>query len=240
MRPDVHVVRERDTLSRIALRYGWQSGQRLYGAQSEAFRQARSDPDLIFPGDRLCVAVSPKQQPAGSGRRHRFERPAPAERLRVRLIDFDWNLPLAEMACVLSPVPQTGHDGEVLSATTDSDGFLDLSLPARWEAIVIEATPKQNPNAAAQEASRGLPSKLTFECRLGAGHAPPAEPGDELEGWTQRLHNLGAYAPAVLAAHPRRDERAALVRLGLLGVTASEVVDLKEEHWAELRARYGR
>lgn len=69
-----YVVQSGDTLVRIAERFGYGDWRDIYHApENAAFREARPNPDKIFPGDRLIL---PGREPApgkfAAGQRHRF------------------------------------------------------------------------------------------------------------------------------------------------------------------------
>jgi LysM domain len=54
-----HIVKPGDTLSAIALRYGIESGKKLYDDPSNAsFRLKRPNPNRIFPGDQINIPTA--------------------------------------------------------------------------------------------------------------------------------------------------------------------------------------
>lgn len=55
----IYTVKPGDTLSAIAQRYGIRSWQDLYHDPANAsFRAKRMNPDLIFPGDQICIPLT--------------------------------------------------------------------------------------------------------------------------------------------------------------------------------------
>lgn len=64
-----HTVVTGDTLSAIAVRYGFEAGEweLIYNQPSNSqFRQLRPDPNLIEPGDKVRIPLSFEPQHGGS------------------------------------------------------------------------------------------------------------------------------------------------------------------------------
>lgn len=60
-----HIVRQGESLARIASRYHVPSAQALYDMQPQEFRRRRPNPALIYPGDVLHVPDPPGSTPSG-------------------------------------------------------------------------------------------------------------------------------------------------------------------------------
>ena len=86
--PTVHVVQQGECLSSIALEYGFSSYEKIYNhADNAEFKQARPDPNLIFPGDRLTIPDKiVKAFSCATGQAHRFVVKLPKRKLRLELL----------------------------------------------------------------------------------------------------------------------------------------------------------
>jgi N-acetylmuramoyl-L-alanine amidase len=94
--------------------------------ENEALRDARSDPHVLLPGDKLYVPpAEPKALPAATDAHHRFRQYGIPEMLSIRLLDGD--APRAHLPYLLC---FDSEDGEVQrEGSTDGDGVLTEPIP---------------------------------------------------------------------------------------------------------------
>ena len=169
----VHVVRQGECLSSIALRYGFRNWQSLYyHPDNSALRRRRPNPDTLHPGDEIVIPErESRTESAETDRRHRFRLHAPRARLRLQLKNR-WGAPLAQYRYNLR-VGQQNIEG-----TTDSDGNLEADIPA-------DAAEGELTAWLAAKGDRSGPSH-TWRLQLGS-----LDPDDEISGVQGRLINLG-------------------------------------------------
>ena len=167
---ETHVVRQGECLSSIAARYGFESWHTIYDhPQNQGFREKRSNPDVILPGDRLFIP-DPRGRVAECGTQssHKFKRKTVKTSLRVRIIDKDGE-----------PITQKHYQIQwgttKLEGETDGDGCLEHPIPADVDRadLTVEGL-----------LSEGDPHRWS----LRIGHLDPVE---ELAGVRARLNNLG-------------------------------------------------
>ncbi len=164
-----HTVRSGECLSSIAKAYGFADWHRIYDAPENAsFKQARPNPDLIYPGD--VVVIPDTDSPAvslGTGQNHVIEIGEPTTKLRLVLEvteSYQYELTI---------------DGNVISGSTD--GKSPIEQPIRPD--LAEATLTVWPASATRDIAK------TWTLLLGV-----LDPVDELSGVQGRLQNLGYYS----------------------------------------------
>jgi hypothetical protein len=118
-----HTVQEGDCISNIAAQYGipwkkvWNHGD---NAQLKALRK---DPGVLFPGDVVMVPdMEPRDEMRGTDARHKFKKKVEPTHLKIRLLIDDQ--PRANVKYELQV------DGNSISGSTDSDGYLEQKIPA--------------------------------------------------------------------------------------------------------------
>lgn len=160
-----YVVQEGDCISSIASAHGhfWET---IWDAAANAeLREAREDPNVLLPGDRLTVPERrEKWEARPTEQRHRFRRRGEPAMLRLRFL-----------AC---GEPRAGEpyrievDGRtVAEGTLDDDGMLEVPIPpAAGQALAAVGEPGQED---------------VHEFALGG-----TDPVTELRGVQQRLINL--------------------------------------------------
>jgi len=93
----IHIVQRGENLSKIARRYGLPNWQAIYyqSPENDGFRNARKNPNLIYPGDRIYiptqggVSASTGQQPTSPSASNDQAAVQAAERARIarRIVD---------------------------------------------------------------------------------------------------------------------------------------------------------
>lgn len=161
-----HVVRSGECTSSIARESGhfwetiWSDGA------NTTLREARKDPNVLLPGDRIAVPpIRPKSETGATQMRHRFVRRGEPAFLRLTLMEDDQ--PRANEPFVLML-----DNGDEFRGTTDPAGKLVAPIPgnARSGRLLV------GPEGQQEE----FPVKL--------GHVDPIS---ELSGVQCRLNNLG-------------------------------------------------
>jgi hypothetical protein len=161
-----HVVAQGECIYSIAARTGhrWQT---LWDHPSNReLRQARKDPGILLPGDRVFVPeLAAKTVELASGKRHRIVIDGQRIRLRLRMCDPDGE-PIAGADYRL-------HVGErSLTRTTNDTGYFEVEVPALTDAVRLLA----------------LATGETFTLRI--GHM---DPRGSAGGVRKRLANLGYH-----------------------------------------------
>jgi N-acetylmuramoyl-L-alanine amidase len=173
----VHIVKQGECLSSIAQKYGFRRWSTIYDHPENCqFKQKRSDPNLIFPGDRIVIPDKTLKQETGAVEtRHRF-RLLSEESTVIRIIvknaddevlaDNDYTLIV---------------EGERYEGTTDSQGMIEHEIPAdaqngKLNLVLDEGNCKQS-----------------YTWQLDISHLDPLE---EKPGVLARLENLGYFVGA--------------------------------------------
>jgi hypothetical protein len=118
----VHVIAKHECISSIAARHGFDWRSIWDHPDNQALREARTNPNLLCPGDELVIpAVNVKQEQLASGRQHKVVVHGRTALLRIRL-QYDGE-PLSG-AYVLDCV------GRQFEGELDADGQLEHKIPA--------------------------------------------------------------------------------------------------------------
>lgn len=166
-----HVVQPGECMSSIARATGhfW---ERLWNDAGNAdIRQARQDPHMLLPGDRVTVPeLVKKQEPGQTEMRHRFRRRGEPGLLRLVIRDADE--PRGNQPYVLK------FEDREFSGHTDPLGQLEQPMPpgARGATLVVGEGHERE------------------EYELNLGHLHPI---DSISGVQARLDNLGYDVGAV-------------------------------------------
>lgn len=164
-----HTVQQGEHLSSIAKKYGFADFLTVWNdGGNSALRDARKNPNVLFPGDVLTIPQRlEKQEARPTGTLHRFVTSAKRLQLRIRVLDSegkaDKNTP-----CVLNV------RGIINNHTTDGDGKIEEVIP--------------------RDAQDGMLTIHEIELPLKIGHLDPVQ---EVSGQQARLNNLGYRAGPV-------------------------------------------
>jgi hypothetical protein len=158
-------VRQGECISSIAKGRGhfWKT---IWDApQNRELREARENPNIVLPGDRIHVpAIRPKEETGETERRHRFRRRGEPATLHITFLRNG-------VARANEPY-EANIDGRWVSGTLDSEGKLQISVPSDAERGTVWVGEGN--------------SQTEFPLRL--RHLNPA---DSITGVQQRLDNLG-------------------------------------------------
>lgn len=123
--PTQHVVGAGDNLAAIAAKHGYRNWRLVWEHAGNArLREARPDPDLLFPGDTVVVPDPHRRSlSAPVDRRHVYVVSGRRRVLRVRLLDANGQ-PLAPQR-----VRIVIDGGEPIDRTTDGDGVVEVPAP---------------------------------------------------------------------------------------------------------------
>jgi hypothetical protein len=165
-----YVVAEGESVPTVALRAGffWET---LWNHPDNAeLEQARKDPAILMPGDRVVVPeLRLKQLPVATGARHVFRRRGVPSRFSVQL--FERGKPRAGQ-----PYRLEIEDGTTIEGTLDDEGLLD---------VFLDATVKQATLVVGED-------EEAYDVEIGR-----LLPIDSPAGVQQRLANLGCYSGAI-------------------------------------------
>jgi N-acetylmuramoyl-L-alanine amidase len=159
-----YVVQQGESISSIACAQGLFWETIWWDPVNSALREARGNPDVLLPGDRLTIPeIEIKHVPAATDMRHRYVRRGVPAMLRLRLVDAAGE-PRAGVPYTLDA------GGMTFSGESDPDGWIKHPVPP--------------------DARTG---KLRFndgleEYDLSLGEVDPIE---SITGIQARLHNLG-------------------------------------------------
>lgn len=151
-----YVVREGDCISSIACDHGHLWETLWNDPANAALKQARKDPNVLLPGDRLTVMpLRLKRESRATDQRHRFRRKGGPAKFRLRLLE-ETQPPPPETPPEPDPVYQDRDvitedplvepqpledrgvadapyvldiDGRLYEGQTDAEGFLEVSIP---------------------------------------------------------------------------------------------------------------
>lgn len=184
--PTVHVVQQGECLSSIAHKYGFSNYEKIYNhGDNAAFKQARPDPNLIFPGDRVTIPDKVvKAFSCATGQAHRFVVKLPKRKLQLELLDTAGE-PIADIPYTLVVGIQT------FEGATSSEGKLEHDIPAK------EQKAKLTMNGV---------TRVLF-----IGHLNPIKDTEDagISGIQSRLRNLG-YPVASVDGQLNASTRAAI------------------------------
>jgi hypothetical protein len=163
--PTEHTVRQGECIASIAQRYGHFPDAIWDHVDNAELKKTRQDPFCLLPGDRVIVPdKAAKDIDCAAGERHRFRRKGVPEQLKVQFLLK--GEPRANEAYSLN------LDGELISGTTDADGWLTCAIP---------------PGAKDAKVTFGG-GKEVYDLDLGR-----LDPIEETTGALARLRNLGFY-----------------------------------------------
>jgi hypothetical protein len=208
-----HEVRAGECVTAIAAQHGFTDRDRVWDdPRNRALRDARADPNVLRPRDRLAIPVLEKKSVEGAtDRRHRL------------VID----LPVKELRIVLR-----GHDGKALAGEAYE---LELARELRTGNADGAGMIKERVRITERGADlrvRGRVIALRFSELEPAG----GEDDPELRGVQARLHNLGFDVGPIDNAYGHRLRAALAVFQAALGLEVNGEADgatrakLEEEH----------
>ncbi len=170
----IHTVKQGETLSHIALHYGFPSIDTIYNHSDNAdFKALRPNPNVIHPKDKIFIPeISPAKHPVDINKNTRFiiKRPKEALKLHLKLEEDNENTAANKEAILIV-------DDVKYNATIDGDGVAEWKLPKTLSRtglvhLFIEPDDKQ-------------PTHV-FEVKIGA-----LDPVTENTGIQARLNGLG-------------------------------------------------
>lgn len=116
-----YTVIQGDCLSSIGEKYGIPWKKIWNHAENAAFKQARKDPNVLYPGDVLFIPDKGLKEENGSTeQKHKFVKKTDKVWLKVRLLEEDE--PRKNLSYTLK------FDGKSVTGTTDGDGKLEEEI----------------------------------------------------------------------------------------------------------------
>jgi hypothetical protein len=176
--PEIHIVEQGESLSRLADRFGFSDWHTIYDHPSnETFRRDRPNPETLLPGDKIYIPDRQIRHESGvTERRHRFEVRLPEAWIRLVLKDA-LGRALSNLSYTLRVGSKTQH------GTTDAEGALRGTVPIHIEHGTLTL------------------DSLQRTWRLKIGHLDPVQnktAGDPIvSGIQARLNNLGYWCGKV-------------------------------------------
>jgi N-acetylmuramoyl-L-alanine amidase len=223
---EYYQVKQGDNLDLIAVRFGFKDHTDIYNHPENAdFKAQRSDPDTLFPGDRVFIPNRVKQQPCATDQHWTFVLRLPKKVLRITVEDFEgkavadtpYRLVVESTGSVMGRLLATQR--QTFEGNTNAAGLLEQPVPLN--------------------ARRGTLTVGSFVRDLAVGELnPPEETADNgISGIQARLANLGfdpgpvdgAWGPQTEAAV--RAFQAEHPALTVDGICGPDTLDkLKSEH----------
>jgi hypothetical protein len=118
----MHRVSQGECVLSIADRYGFFWKTVWERAENEELRRLRADPNVLQEGDDLFVPDKEvKEESCATEQKHRYRRKGVPGKLRIRVLVDDEAQANANYVLLI--------DGRSRNGTTDSDGFLEESIP---------------------------------------------------------------------------------------------------------------
>lgn len=171
-----HKVVQGEYVSKIARHYGFSDYRTIWDhPKNAALKQARKNPNVLFPGDQLFIPDrGEKEVASATDRRHQFRLTRQPLTLRI-VVENSFASPLGS-------VPFDLHvENETQNLISDRQGKVEQIIPVTAEqASLIVKSQETGVN------EQPIPLKI--------GHLDPVE---ELAGQKGRLKNLGYYAGAI-------------------------------------------
>jgi len=175
--PEIHTVVAGECLYSIAKLYGFSSWEAIYNSSdNQALKQARPDPNVLCPGDRVVIptqAMSAKSISCGGGLSHTFQVTVQRVLFRVKVHDED-DKPIANQKFRL----EVGD--ACFAGTTDGDGIVEQRVDTSETAARLWVF-------FSADEERG--EHLMWDVAI--GHL---DPGSAPDGVQERLNNLGYVA----------------------------------------------
>lgn len=160
-------VKKGDCLSRIAVKHGFTVDFLWHHNLNTALRKKRKSPHILQVGDIVYIPdKTDKTIDAQTEKRSSYVRAHTTATLKAR-IHINGS-PVVGSAFILSA------KGGFIEGNTDSDGLIDIQIPADEKKVKLTFKGRKNP--------------LEFEIDLGS-----LSPADTVSGVQQRLRNLGYY-----------------------------------------------
>jgi len=121
-----HTVQQGEWLAKIARLYGFGEWRKIYYHLDNAgLRRLRPNPNVLYPGDRVFIPDKEiEQESCETERRHRFQKKAPRQVLRIAVEGPDGN----RMAN--TPYELVVEVGLVYEGNTNAEGLLEETIPA--------------------------------------------------------------------------------------------------------------
>jgi N-acetylmuramoyl-L-alanine amidase len=170
---DTYTVKQGDFLAKIAAKFGFTNPMTIWDdPKNSKLKQARKNPNVLFPGDELFIPdKKQKQEAASTEQKVRFE--LKSGKLNLRLIlENAFGKPLANAECELT-IDSTTH-----KLISDPTGKIETPIPAtctQGTLVVKDGTTPGNDQV--------IPIMI--------GHLDPI---DTVTGQKARLNNLGYVA----------------------------------------------
>jgi N-acetylmuramoyl-L-alanine amidase len=187
-----HTVKQGETLSRIAKQYGFATAAKIYDdPNNQDFRQQRSNPDVIYPGDKVFI---PEKIPASfivaTNQKHTFrvKREKEIYRTRIRLEDESDDSLAGHKAILVM-------GDEALESKIETDGFVEWKLPK----LIVHSAKIQ------LFIDDGHSDKITHEIDVEIGSLDPISEGSGVQA---RLNALGFHCGEVDDKLRKKSEQA--------------------------------
>ncbi|MBC2695372.1 MAG: LysM peptidoglycan-binding domain-containing protein [Desulfobacteraceae bacterium] len=166
----IHIVKQGDTLSKLAKKYGFNNWRKIYDHSDNAeLRQKRTNPNILYPGDKVFIPDKTLMDESDeTEKRHTFRIKKDKLWLRIFLKGFCDDQQFSGKPYRLRVKNQ------IFEGTTDSDGMLEHEIPSGTNTGMLIIEDK--------------------EYSLKIGHLDPI---DTVTGWQARLNNLGYNAGKV-------------------------------------------
>jgi hypothetical protein len=167
----MHIVKQGECLSTIALQYGFADYRRIYDhARNSSLRSKRPNPNLLYPGDQVFIPDHDvKLLDKTTDQLHRFTRKSQTVQLRIR-IDDERGEPFRDHRYRLNV------EDQAVEGRTDGQGLMEqeIAVNACYGEITLWV----------EEESTEVPYTWTLE--IG-----DLDPIAEIAGIEARLNNLG-------------------------------------------------
>lgn len=186
--PITHTVRQGESLSAIAARYGRRKADILDHPDNAAIKGKRKHPEALLPGDTLAIPdQEDREDDAATEREHTFVLEVPTIEIKLRVVDHA-HRPLTGKKYRLE------HEQQRWEGTLGDDGTFAHLLPAAAHTATLRVWLHDKDDDGDDEGD------LVYPLSIGG-----LDPHDELTGVQMRLEALG-YS---VTATGQLDERTA-------------------------------
>src|SRR5215831_13340651 len=170
---EIYTVKQGDFLAKVAAKFGFANVMTIWDdPQNAKLKQARKNPNVLFPGDALFIPDKKQKQESGpTEQKTRFRLKVSKTLLRLVLEDA-FNKPIANAQCELAV------EGQSHNLVSDGEGKIEKEIPASAEkATLVIKDPKTAIN------DQVIPILIGY-----------LDPVDKLSGQKARLNNLAYFA----------------------------------------------